>query len=110
MMSRTFVVGALPSATARTAISRSVMTPISRSFSPTGSEPALISAIIRAASRIVSLGFATRTSRVIASLTFIASLLLVTLRWQAGDELVCHAHAIRYARHPAPGGAYGTGA
>src|SRR5437868_7945947 len=71
MTSRTFVVGSLPSATARTAISRSVITPTRRSFSPTGSEPALISAITRAASRIVSLGFATRTSRVIASLTFI---------------------------------------
>ena len=70
MMSRTFVVASLPSATARTAMSRSVMTPTRRSFSPTGSAPASISAMIRAASRIDSLGFATRTSRVIASLTF----------------------------------------
>src|SRR5688572_28971081 len=69
MMSRTGVSGPLPSATARMAMSRSVIMPTRRSFSPTGTAPASISAMILAASRMVWVGLATRTSRVIASLT-----------------------------------------
>src|SRR5262245_1803228 len=48
--SRTLVFGLKPLATARTAMSRSVIMPTSRSFSPTGSTPASIAAIILAAS------------------------------------------------------------
>src|SRR5439155_8744783 len=68
--SRTGVSGPFPCATARTAMSRSVIIPTRRSFSPTGRLPASISAISRATSRIVCPGVATRTSRVIASHTF----------------------------------------
>src|ERR1043165_1981876 len=54
-------------------MSRSVIMPTRRSFSPTGMEPALISSIIFATSRIDCPGVATRTSRVIASLTRMTS-------------------------------------
>jgi hypothetical protein len=50
-------------------MSRSVIMPISRSFSPTGIAPASISAIILAQSRMLLPGVQTRTSRDIASLT-----------------------------------------
>src|SRR3954468_23066434 len=50
-------------------MSRSVIMPTRRSFSPTGTEPALISSMIFATSQIDCPGVATRTSRVIASLT-----------------------------------------
>src|SRR5688500_16978767 len=73
--SRTGVSGPLPTATARIAISRSVIMPTSRSFSPTGIEPASISAMIFATSRMLCPGLATRTSRVIASLTRMVYLL-----------------------------------
>src|SRR5438093_4334094 len=72
MISLTGVSAGKPSATARTAISRSVIMPTSRSFSATGSAPASSSAINCAASRIVCSGLATRTSLVIACFTFIA--------------------------------------
>jgi hypothetical protein len=48
-------------------MSRSVTMPTRRSSSATGSTPASISAIMRAASRIDWAGLAMRTSRVIAS-------------------------------------------
>src|SRR5690348_7513296 len=64
--------GAMPWATARTAISRSVIMPTRRSFSPSGSAPAPISFMMRAAVSIVSSGDTSSTSRVITSLTFIA--------------------------------------
>src|SRR5919197_1817027 len=67
--SRTGVSGPLPCATARIAMSRSVIIPTSRSLSPTGIAPASISAMIFATSRMLWPGLATRTSRVIASLT-----------------------------------------
>src|SRR5215213_2342420 len=57
------------------AMSRSVIIPTSLSFSPTGIEPASISAMILATSRMLWPGVATRTSRVIASLTRMGSLL-----------------------------------
>src|SRR5215208_3536853 len=57
------------------AISRSVIIPTSLSFSPTGIEPASISSMIFATSRMLCPGLATRTSRVIASLTRMGSLL-----------------------------------
>src|SRR5882757_825995 len=66
---RTGVDGPLFSATARTAMSRSVMMPTSRSFSATGSAPTSMSHIARAASRMVWSGCATNTSRLMASLT-----------------------------------------
>src|SRR6185295_9726816 len=50
-------------------MSRSVIMPTRRSFSPTGIAPALISSMIFATSRMLCPGAATRTSRVIASLT-----------------------------------------
>ena len=71
-------IGGLPSATARTAISRSVIMPTRRSFSPTGRLPASIFAIICAASRMLCVGLATMTSQLIASQTFIV-----------GPPLVC---------------------
>src|SRR5262249_13935073 len=73
MTSRTGVSGPLPSATARIAMSRSVIIPTRRSLSPTGMLPASISAMILATSRMLWPGLATRTSRVIASLTRIGS-------------------------------------
>src|SRR2546422_645816 len=69
MISRTGVSGPLPAPTARMAMSRSVIMPMSRSFSPTGMEPASISSMIFATSRMLWPGVHTRTSRVIASLT-----------------------------------------
>ncbi len=60
-------------ATARTAMSRSVIMPTSRSPSPTGSAPTSCSAIRRAASQMLWSGLTIRTSRVIASRTFMAS-------------------------------------
>src|SRR2546423_1187194 len=57
------------------AMSRSVIMPTSLSFSPTGIAPASISAMIFATSRMDCAGVATRTSRVIASLTRIVFLL-----------------------------------
>src|SRR5947207_6080350 len=73
--SRTLAVGPLPSATPRIAMSRSVIMPTRRSWSPTGSAPASRLAIMRAACCTVSSGFATHTSCVMASLTFISTLL-----------------------------------
>src|SRR5438874_10897624 len=55
------------------AMSRSVIMPTRRSLSPTGIAPASISAMIFATSRMLCPGLATRTSRVIASLTRIGS-------------------------------------
>src|SRR5205807_2093143 len=55
------------------AMSRSVIMPTRRSFSPTGIAPASISAMIFATSRMLCPGLAIRTSRVIASLTRIGS-------------------------------------
>src|SRR5437660_11297604 len=55
------------------AMSRSVIIPTRRSLSPTGIAPASISAMIFATSRMLCPGLATRTSRVIASLTRIGS-------------------------------------
>src|SRR5260221_6186005 len=55
------------------AMSRSVIMPTRRSLSPTGMAPASLSAIILATSRMLCPGLATRTSRVIASLTRIGS-------------------------------------
>src|SRR6476659_10298264 len=55
------------------AMSRSVIMPTRRSLSPTGMEPAVISSMIFATSRIDCPGLATRTSRVIASLTRMGS-------------------------------------
>src|ERR1700704_6034774 len=52
MISRTAVLADFPAATARTAMSRSVIMPTSRSFCPTGRQPQSISFIRRAASRI----------------------------------------------------------
>src|SRR5881396_2785586 len=54
-------------------MSRSVIIPTRRSLSPTGIAPASISAMIFATSRMLCPGLATRTSRVIASLTRIGS-------------------------------------
>src|SRR5829696_4400666 len=71
--SLTDVLGPLPSAMARTAMSRSVMVPTSRSSSPTGSRPASIASIMRATSSIVWSGRAMQTSRVMISLTFMVS-------------------------------------
>src|ERR1700692_2746622 len=51
-------------------ISRSVILPTNRSFSPTGSAPASISAMMLAASRMVFSGLNRCTSRVIILLTF----------------------------------------
>src|SRR6185436_11781 len=67
--SRTGVSGPLPSATARIAMSRSVIMPTRRSFSPTGTAPASMSSMIFATSRMLCPGVAMCTSRVIASLT-----------------------------------------
>src|SRR6185436_15772127 len=76
MTSRTGVSGPLPSATARIAMSRSVIMPTSRSPSPTGTAPASMSAMIFATSRMLCPGLAMRTSRVIASLTRMETSLL----------------------------------
>src|SRR5687768_15716382 len=70
-------------ATARIAMSRSVIMPTRRSSSPTGRTPASHSAIMRAASAIVWSGRATTTSVVIASLTFMAA----PLRFQGVGRL-----------------------
>src|SRR3954452_19187452 len=51
-------------------MSRSVTMPTSRSFWPTSSAPASISAMARATSRMLSSGLATRGLRVILSQTF----------------------------------------
>jgi hypothetical protein len=69
----TCVSGPWPFATARTAMSRSVIIPISLSLSATGSEPMSQSSISAAASWIDWLGWISITSRVIASLTFMGS-------------------------------------
>src|SRR5579883_3219719 len=71
MTSRTGVSSDLPAATPRTAISRSVIMPISRSLSRTGRQPQSSSAIMRAASRIDWPGSTTFTSPLIASFTCI---------------------------------------
>src|SRR5436190_10436085 len=73
MTSRTGVSGPLPWPTPRMAMSRSVIMPTSLSFSPTGIAPASISAMTFATSRMLCPGVATRTSRVIASLTLMGS-------------------------------------
>src|SRR5262249_15588486 len=72
--SRTRVCGPLPSATPRTAMSRSVIMPTSLSLSPTGNRPASISRIMRAASWMVWSGPGILTSRVMHSLTFMTKL------------------------------------
>ena len=74
--SRTGVSGPWPSATPRTAMSRSVIMPISRSPSVTGIEPASALSMKLAASRAVWSGLTVWTSRVITSLTFMVALLL----------------------------------
>src|SRR5579859_3097354 len=61
----------LPAASARMTMSRSVMVPTSRSFSPTGSSPTSISFIVRAASWMVSFGAHKRTWGVMQSEIFI---------------------------------------
>src|SRR5438309_5189117 len=68
--SRTGVSGPCPSATPRTAMSRSVIMPISRSPSVTGIAPASAWSMKLAASRALWSGRTVRTSRVITSLTF----------------------------------------
>src|SRR5688572_13473679 len=95
MISPIGVSGDLPTATARTAISRSVIIPTSRSFSLTGSAPASISAIMRAAWRMVSPGLAMRTSCVMASLTFMAQSFqgLATLKIRSAPQAVIAAYA-----------------
>src|SRR6266542_2517717 len=72
MTSRIFVSGDRPCATARTVMSRSVIMPTSRSFSPTGNAPASMSAIKHAASQTLCSGLAMQTSFVITSRTFMA--------------------------------------
>src|SRR3569623_720028 len=73
--SLTGVSGPRPSATPRTAMSRSVITPISRSPSVTGMAPASALNMKVAASRAVWSGRTVLTSRVITSLIFIVALL-----------------------------------
>src|SRR5688500_17322071 len=75
MMSRTGVSGPCPLATPRTAMSRSVIMPISRSPSVTGIEPASALSMKVAASRAVWSGRTVATSRVITSLILIVRLL-----------------------------------
>src|ERR671915_1114072 len=94
--SRTGVSGPLPWATARIAMSRSVIMPIRRSFSPTGMEPASISAIIFATSRMLWPGVATRTWRVIASLTRIKASCGLSRSW---TEQEIDRHGDREHRH-----------
>src|SRR4051812_28675495 len=75
--SRTLVSADLPAATARMAMSRSVIIPTSRSFSPTGSDPQSSFAIRHAASRIDWSGLVTWTSLLITWLTCMEFLLPV---------------------------------
>src|SRR5207248_887971 len=67
--------GALPSAVARTVMSRSVTMPTSRSLSQTGSGPTSSDFIFAAASWRVASGLVHSTPRVITSLTRMRSLL-----------------------------------
>src|SRR5258708_11412677 len=85
MTSLTGVLGPLPSAIARTAMSRSVIMPTRWSSSPTGSRPASIASIIRATSSMVWSGRATQTSRVMASLTRMLSSFLKAERPGVGS-------------------------
>src|SRR5260370_16012662 len=84
MTCSTCVAGPLPSPTARTAMSRSVIMPTRRSPAPTGRSPTSIAAIIRAASSTVWSGRTTQTSCVIACLAFMA-FSLVGLGEKAAD-------------------------
>src|SRR5919106_6281033 len=68
------VLGSLPSATARTVMSRSVIVPTRRSFAPTGNRPKSPSRIEIAASLSFALGSVSCTLVVITSLSCIASL------------------------------------
>src|SRR5215469_10919426 len=72
MISRMGVFKDIPSATARTAMSRSVIMPMSRPSSPTGRHPQSSSAIRRAAARIDCPGLAILTLLLIASRTRMA--------------------------------------
>src|SRR5258708_250687 len=80
MTSRTRVLrGSLPSATARTVMSRSVTMPARRSLSQMGSGPTSRSFILRAASCSVASGLTHSTPRVMTSFTCMAE--LVMERW-----------------------------
>src|SRR3954469_11096205 len=80
IISRTLVSADLPAATARIAMSRSVIIPTSRSFSPTGSDPQSSFAIRHAASRMDWSGLVTLTSLLITWLTCMGFLLLWLLK------------------------------
>src|SRR5882724_11047470 len=80
MTSRTLALAGRPSATPRTAMSRSVTMPIRRSFSPTGKAPQLSSRMRKAASLRRVFGPTRSTSRVITAFTCIAYLRVLRVR------------------------------